>query len=111
MGSMLSMQWPAAARQRRQAGPWPVLLVIAGALHEWRGRFSVLRGILLHNDIIRAAGHRQQLVGMLQRLWRRDRASVEAWVDSLLRRGVMTPRPVRSSWRRTSAPAPMHLEK
>jgi hypothetical protein len=55
----------------------------------------VLRGTLFHNDILRALGYRQQLVGMLQRFWRRDRKSIEAWVDALLRKQG----PVRPAWR------------
>jgi hypothetical protein len=68
---------------------------------------SVIRGTLLHNDIMRAQGHRQQLVGMLQRYWRRDRRSVEAWVDALLRRGRSTPAG-RAAWR-SSRPVPAQV--
>jgi hypothetical protein len=59
--------------------------VIAGSFHELIGRFTVLRGTLSHNDILKARGYRTQLVGMLQRLWGRDRISVERWVDKRLR--------------------------
>lgn len=92
MGSILSMQWP-VAEQRNQTPE--VLLVIQGGVHQFRGRLSVLRGTLFHNDILRAVGYRQQLVGMLQRFWRRDRKSVEAWVDALLKK----PGPTRPAWR------------
>ena len=64
------------------------MLVLAGVVHETRGRWFVLRGTLSHNDIMRASGHRQQLVGMLQRFWKKDRRSVETWVDSLLSRNA-----------------------
>jgi hypothetical protein len=97
MGSILSMQWPVAEQQQRRQIP-EALLVIEGAIHQFRGRLSVLRGTLFHNDILRALGYRQQLVGMLQRFWRRDRQSVEAWVDALLRKSVPTPSP-RPAWR------------
>jgi len=87
MGSILSMQWPISEQKRPRQ--WPsALLVAAGAIHQLRGRISVLRGTLFHNDIMRRLGYRQQLVGMLQRFWKRDRRSVEAWVDALLRRKV-----------------------
>ncbi len=91
MGSILSMQWPVSEKRQR---PTPGgLLVIAGAMHQIRGRISVLRGTLLHNDIMRANGYRQQLVGMLQRFWKRDRKSVELWLDALLRRTPPAPAP------------------
>jgi hypothetical protein len=93
MGSILSMQWPIAEQQHRRVPE--VLLVIQGTLHQLRGRLSVLRGTLFHNDILRAVGYRQQLVGMLQRFWRRDRKSIEVWVDALL----LKPGPVRPAWR------------
>jgi len=81
------MQWPVSEQKRPRQ--WPAaLLVVAGAIHQLRGRISVIRGTLFHNDIMRALGYRQQLVGMLQRFWARDRRSVEAWVDALLRRDV-----------------------
>jgi hypothetical protein len=108
MGSMLSMQWPATVRQRRAARPLPFLPIVAGALHEWRGRVSVLHGIIFHDDSLRAIGYRQQLVGVLQRLWRRDRPSVEAWVDSLLRRGAAIPPPARPTWPVAHATPPAH---
>src|SRR5262245_36741467 len=95
MGSILSMQWPIAEQRRRVPGAW---LVIEGAIHQLRGRLSVVRGTLMHNDILRALGYRQQLVGMLQRFWRRDRSSVEAWVDALLRKPGPMPAP-RAAWR------------
>jgi hypothetical protein len=79
------MQWPVTELKRPRQ--WPSsLLVMAGAIHQLRGRISVLRGTLFHNDIMRARGHRQQLVGLLQRFWKRDRRSIEAWVDALLQR-------------------------
>ena len=107
MGSILSMQWPVSTTKRAL---WPpALLVAAGALHQLRGRVAVIRGTLSHNDILRAQGYRQQLVGMLQRFWKRDRQSVETWVDALLRRGVANP-PVKTS-RRASTVAPiLHVE-
>jgi uncharacterized protein YjbJ (UPF0337 family) len=98
MGSILSMQWPVSGRKRTGQLP-DALLVLEGAVHQMRGRIAVLRGTLLHNDIMRARGHRQQLVGMLQRFWKRDRQSVEAWVDSLLRRTVAPPPVMRRAWR------------
>ena len=85
MGSILSMQWPISSGKSTHQLP-AAMLVAAGALHQARGRIAVIRGTLLHNDILRARGHRQQLVGMLQRFWKRDRLSIEAWVDGLLRR-------------------------
>lgn len=108
MGSILSMQWPMS--ESRPSGQLPdVVHVIRGVIHQLRGRISVIRGTLLHNDIMRAQGHRQQLVGMLQRYWRRDRKSVEAWIDALLRRGNQSP---RRTARRTSrkVPAILHQE-
>lgn len=97
MGSILSMQWPVAEeQQRRQVSE--ALLVVEGAIHQFWGRVSVLRGTLFHNDILRALGYRQQLVGMLQRFWRRDRQSVEAWVDALLRKPGPMPA-ARAAWR------------
>ena len=97
MGSILSMQWPISTGKRTRNVP-PAILVAAGALHQLRGRIAVIRGTLLHNDILRARGYRQQLVGMLQRFWKRDRNSVEAWVDALLRRGAPAPA-ARYAWR------------
>ena len=70
MGSILSMQWPISSAKRTRHLP-PAMLVAAGALHQCRGRIAVIRGTLLHNDILRAQGYRQQLVGMLQRFWKR----------------------------------------
>jgi hypothetical protein len=109
MGSILSMQWPVAEEQHRREIS-EVLLVVEGAIHQLRGRFSVLRGTLFHNDVLRATGYRQQLVGMLQRFWRRDRKSVEAWVDSLLRKPGPMPAP-RAAWRpRSMQVALVHKE-
>jgi hypothetical protein len=110
MGSILSMQWPMSESQATRQLP-DVVHVIHGALHQLRGRISVIRGTLLHNDIMRAQGHRQQLVGMLQRYWHRDRHSVEAWVDALLRRGHSTPAARRPAWRPSrTVPAILHQE-
>ena len=108
MGSILSMQWPVS--QSRHSGQLPdVVHVIRGLVHQAAGRISVLRGTILHNDIMRAQGHRQQLVGMLQRYWRKDRKSVEAWVDALLRRGNQSQkRTIRRSSR--TVPAILHQE-
>lgn len=89
MGSILSMQWPVPARRPRQAPS--AFLVMAGLIYQVRGRIAVIRGTLSHNDIMRARGHRQELVGLLQRFWKRDRRSVELWVDALLRRGSTPP--------------------
>ena len=108
MGSILSMQWPMSTTKRTRNLP-PVLLVAAGALHQLRGRIAVLRGTLLHNDILRAQGYRQQLVGMLQRFWKKDRQSVEAWVDALLRRNA-PPAPVRYAWRARTVTPILHQE-
>lgn len=85
MGSILSMQWPSPARRRNESRLGTAWNVIAGSWHELIGRFTVLRGTLSHNDILRARGYRTQLVGMLQRLWGRDRTSVERWVDTRMR--------------------------
>jgi hypothetical protein len=90
MGSILSMQWPVSTTKRPHQVP-SALLIMAGALHQLRGRIAVMRGTLSHNDILRAQGYRQQLVGMLQRFWKQDRKSVEVWVDALLRRGAAHP--------------------
>jgi hypothetical protein len=109
MGSILSMQWPVAneSNQRR----WPdAMLVVAGAVHQLRGRVSVFRGTLFHNDIMRALGYRQQLVGMLQRLWRRDRKSIEAWLDALLRRNIPVAPAVKPAWRSLALPIALHEE-
>lgn len=107
MGSILSMQWPVAEGQNRRRD---ALLVIEGVLHQMRGRVSVLRGTLFHNDILRALGYRQQLVGMLQRIWRRDRRSIEAWVDAMLRKTPSMPAP-RAAWRARAIPVSlMHKE-
>jgi hypothetical protein len=98
MGSILSMQWQIS--ENRRSRQWPgAMLVLAGAVHQLRGRVSVIRGTLSQNDIMRALGYRQQLVGMLQRFWRRDRRSVEVWVDALLRRNA-PPAPVMQHPRR-----------
>jgi uncharacterized protein YjbJ (UPF0337 family) len=94
MGSILSMQWPVPASKRPNA-----VLVVSGVLHQMRGRLSVLRGSIFHNDILRAQGHRQQLVGMLQRFWKRDRGTIEAWVDAALRKNVVPPSMRKPSWR------------
>ena len=107
MGSILSMQWPVPASKQPSA-----VLVVSGALHQMRGRLSVLRGSMFHNDILRAQGHRQQLVGMLQRFWKRDRRTIEAWVDTALRKHVAPPSMRRPSFRgrlRTDAQI-MHQE-
>lgn len=86
MGSILSMQWPVSSgRTRRKPAAFNV---IAGFINQARGRFAVIRGTLSHNDIMRARGHRRELVGLLQRFWKRDQRSVELWVDSLLRRAA-----------------------
>ena len=104
MGSILSMQWPVSESRRHQHVPG-AMLVVSGALHQLRGRISVIRGTLSHNDIMRALGYRQQLVGMLQRFWKQDRRSVEVWLDTLLRR-TTTPAPVlRHAWRARNASA------
>lgn len=108
MGSILSMQWPISSNKRARQVP-PALLVVAGTLHQYRGRIAIIRGTLFHNDIMRAQGYRQQLVGMLQRFWRRDRQSIEAWVDALLRRNVPPP-PVRHSRRARNASPILHQE-
>jgi hypothetical protein len=108
MGSILSMQWPISSTKRARQLP-PALLVVAGTLHQYRGRVAIIRGTLLHNDIMRAQGYRQQLVGLLQRFWKRDRQSVEAWVDALLRRSV-PPTPVRNAWRVRAATPNLHQE-
>jgi hypothetical protein len=94
MGSILPMQWPVPASRRPGA-----VLVVSGALHQMRGRLSVLRGSIFHNDILRAQGHRQQLVGMLQRFWKRDRRTIEAWVDAALRKNITPPSMRKHSWR------------
>ncbi|HEX9564172.1 MAG TPA: hypothetical protein VF981_09380 [Gemmatimonadaceae bacterium] len=87
MGSMMSMQWPSPARRRQAESHRRALPhLVAGAWHEMGGRLQVLRGVILRDDTIRALGYRQQLIGMLQRLWGRERGSVEAWVDAHLRR-------------------------
>ena len=100
MGSILSMQWPVPAGKPRQQPD--AVLVLSGAIHQMRGRFSVLRGTLFHNDILRAQGQRQQLVGLLQRFWRRDRRTIEAWVDTTLRKQIAPPSIPKSSWRNRS---------
>ena len=109
MGSILSMQWPISESQGARQRP-DVVHVFRGLIHQARGRIAVIRGTLLHNDIMRAQGHRQQLVGMLQRYWRSDRRIVEAWVDALLRRGQSTPAR-RPAWRSSrTVPAILHQE-
>ena len=108
MGSILSMQWPLTEKQRDRE--FDALHVVAGALYQLHGRIKVIAGTLLHNDIMRARGHRQQVIGLLQRFWRRDRQSVEKWVDALLKRG--TTRHVsatRPAWRPRPA-AILHQE-
>lgn len=89
MGSIISMQWPVSSAKRPRQAP-PALLVITGLVHQLLGRLMVIRGTMSHNDIMRARGYRQQLVGMLQRFWKRDRRSVERWVDALLRNSTAT---------------------
>ena len=108
MGSILSMQWPISSVKQARKLP-PAVLVAAGALHQLRGRIAVLRGTVLHNDILRAQGHRQQLVGMLQRFWKKDRQSVEAWVDALLRRGTPAPA-AKNVWRPNTVRPILHQE-
>lgn len=110
MGSILSMQWPVHEPRRHREFPG-ALHIVTGLLHQLKGRLSVITGTLLHNDIMRARGHRQQVVGLLQRFWRRDRRTVEAWVDALLKRG--TTRPVsatRPAWRSRPAATILHQE-
>ncbi len=110
MGSILPMQWPVNEQQRDRQFP-DVLNVVAGALHQLHGRLSVIAGTVTHNEIMRARGHRRQVVGLLQRFWRRDRRSVEAWVDALLKRGkskhVSATRP---AWRPRPATTILHQE-
>jgi hypothetical protein len=108
MGSILSMQWPISSVKQTRKLP-PAVLVAAGALHQMRGRLAVIRGTVLHNDILRAQGHRQQLVGMLQRFWKKDRQSVEAWVDALLRRGTPAPA-AKQVWRPNAVRPILHQE-
>jgi hypothetical protein len=111
MGSILSMQWPIQETSRRPRQVPGVFHVLAGVVHQVRGRLSVMRGTLSHNDILRAMGYRQQLVGMLQRFWKRDRQSVEAWVDALLRRGAARPNAAtRPAWRGRTASPILHQE-
>lgn len=87
MGSILSMQWPVSGSHHAIRRRTPdALLILSGTWLLWRGRAAVLWGLATHNDIVRARGYRLQLVGVLQRVWRRDRPGVEAWVDALLRR-------------------------
>ena len=108
MGSILSMQWPVPSNKRTRFLP-DAALVVAGAMHQLRGRISVLRGTLSHNDILRARGYRQELVGMLQRCWKRDRDTVEAWVDTVLKK---TPSPLnKPSWRVRTRPAAWMLHQ
>ena len=95
MSSIRSMQWPISDPGPRQRAA--AFLVIAGFIHETRGRWSVLRGTISHNDILRASGQRQQLVGMLQRFWKKDRHSIETWVDALVRRGNLPAIAIRPS--------------
>lgn len=110
MGSILSMQWPVPTSKRTRQLPDSVL-VMAGAFHQMRGHVSVLRGTLFHNDILRAMGHRQQLVGMLQRFWKRDRRSIELWVDTVLRKNIAPPTITRSSsWRARTTARMLHQE-
>ena len=109
MGSILSMQWPVPTSKRTRQLPDSVL-VMAGAFHQMRGRVSVLRGTLFKNDILRATGHRQQLVGMLQRFWKRDRRSIELWVDTVLRKNIAPPSNTRSSWRARTGAQMLHQE-
>ena len=109
MGSILSMQWPVPSSKRTRQLPDSVL-VMAGAFHQMRGRVSVLRGTLFHNDILRAMGHRQQLVGMLQRFWKRDRPSIELWVDTVLRKNIAPPTIRKTSWRGGSSARMLHQE-
>ena len=94
MGSILSMQWPVPSSKQPNA-----VLVVSGVIHQMRGRLSVLRGSVFHNDILRARGHRQQLVGMLQRFWKRDRRTIEAWVDAAVRKNVAPPVMRSPAWR------------
>lgn len=99
MGSILSMQWPVPTSKRTGFLP-DAVLALSGVVHQTRGRISTWRGTLFHNDIMRARGHRQQLVGMLQRVWKRDRRSVEAWVDSALSKNIAPPTSLtKTSWR------------
>lgn len=109
MGSILSMQWPVPTSKRTRQLP-DTVLVMAGAFHQMRGRVSVLRGTLFHNDILRATGHRQQLVGMLQRFWKRDRRSIELWVDTVLRKNIAPPTGTKSSWRARTTARMLHQE-
>ena len=108
MGSILSMQWPLTQRQREHE--FDTLHIIAGALHQLHGRLKVIAGTFLHNDIMRARGHRQQVVGLLQRFWRRDRQSVEAWVDALLKRDTTRHAATRPAWRPRPAATILHQE-
>ena len=109
MGSILSMQWPVPTSKRTRQLPDSVL-VMAGAFHQVRGRVSVIRGTLFHNHILRAMGHRQQLVGMLQRVWKRDRRSVELWVDSVLRKNITPPTIRKPTWRASATSPLLHQE-
>lgn len=107
MGSILSIQWPVPSSKRQLPDS---VLVMAGAFHQMRGRVSVLRGTLFHNDILRAMGHRQQLVGMLQRFWKRDRPSIELWVDTVLRKNIAPPTTRKTSWRTGTTARILHQE-
>lgn len=99
MASILSVHLPISSSGRTRQLP-SAMFVAAGALHQVRGRIGVIHGTLFHNDIRRAQGHRQQVVGMLQRFWKRDRQSIEAWVDARLRRNVA---PVKAARTRNTA--------
>ena len=109
MGSILSMQWPVPTSKRTRQLPDSVL-VMAGAFNQMRGRVSVFRGTLFHNDILRAMGHRQQLVGMLQRVWKRDRRSVELWIDTVLKKNIAPPTTRKPSWGNRTASRMLHQE-
>ena len=109
MGSILSVQWPVPATKRSRNVP-DAMLVMAGVAHQMRGRVSVLRGKLFHNDILRALGQRQQLVGMLQRFWKRDRHSIELWVDAMLQKNIGSPSVRRPAWRSLGPVQPLPQE-
>lgn len=59
-----------------------------GLLRQLVGELREGLAVLASNDVGRALGFRQQVIGRLQRVYRLDRETVEPWADQWLRRNA-----------------------
>ncbi|MGQ0766038.1 MAG: hypothetical protein ACT4OZ_10265 [Gemmatimonadota bacterium] len=77
---------PQARSLSRASVPWSDLRnVLRGLVRQLAGELQEGLAVLARNDVGRALGFRQQVIGRLQRLYRLDREIVEPWADQWLR--------------------------